>query len=280
MRIHLVPNADNPLACRSAHTLAEWAEANGHVPQVSHEERVACDLDIERGHAGETDLVVALGGDGTILKAVHKLDGADVPVLGINQGRLGFLCGADDFDPVSALQKAIAGEATHEYRAMLKASVTLGGRDSGTYDALNEVFIGRPPTGRAVDLAIAVDDEPLARWVCDGIVIATATGSTAYALSAGGPIVGPEVRVLVVVPVSPHSLAARPFVLGEDSRVTITMPEPARAGVCVEVDGDVLPCRTPLERLDVSLAPHSAHIIRVDGSGFIPAVRRTFLAGS
>jgi NAD+ kinase len=279
MRIHLVPNADNPLACRSAHALAEWSVANGHVPQVSHEERVACDLDIERGDAGAADLVAALGGDGTILKAVHKLGGADVPVLGINQGRLGFLCGAHDIDPVEAVERVIAGEATHEHRSMLTASAMLGGRDPGTYDALNEVFVGRPPTGRAVDLAISVDDVPFARWVCDGVVVATATGSTAYALSAGGPLVSPELRVMVIVPVSPHTLAARPVVLAEGSRVTVTMPEPARAEVCVEVDGDVLPCRTPLERIDVELAPYSAHIVRVDGSSFISSVRDTFLAG-
>jgi len=279
MRVHLVPNADNPLACRSAHMLAETLLAEGHMVQVAHAERVACDLDIERGNAGDADLVVALGGDGTILKAVHQLAGADVPVLGINQGRLGFLCGGGDLDPVTAVREAMAGHVTHEHRAMLSAAVTLGGRDSGTHEAVNEVFIGRPSGGRAVDLAIAVDDVPLARWVCDGLVISTPTGSTAYALSAGGPLVAPEIRALVLVPVSPHSLRARAFVLGAGSRVTVTLPEPARAEVCVEVDGDLLPCRTPLERLEVTLAPHDAHIVRVDGGGFVPTVRDTFLAG-
>lgn len=278
MRIHLVPNAENPLACRSAHLLAETLLAEGHAVQVAHAERVACDLDIERGTAGDADLVVALGGDGTILKAVHQLAGADVPVLGINQGRLGFLCGAGDLDPVTAVREAIAGRVAHEHRSMLSVAVTLGGRDSGTHEALNEVFVGRSG-GRAVDLAVAVDGEPLARWVCDGIVIATSTGSTAYALSAGGPLMAPEVRALLLVPVSPHSLKARSFVLGPDSRITVTLPEPARAEVCVEVDGDMLPCRTPLERLEVTLAPHAVHIVRVDGGGFIPSVRDTFLAG-
>lgn len=279
MRIHLVPNADNPLACRTAHALAEALLSSGDVPQVSHEERVACDLDIERGSAAEADLVVALGGDGTILKAVHKLAGADVPVLGLNQGRLGFLCGGGNLDPVAAVRAAMAGNVTHEYRAMLSAAVTMGGRDSGTHEALNEVFIGRPSGGRAVDLAVAVDGVPLARWVCDGIVISTPTGSTAYALSAGGPIVAPGIRALLVVPVSPHSLRARAVVLGEGSCVTVTLPEPARAEVCVEVDGDVLPCRSPLERLDVTLAPRDAHIVRVDGGGFVPMVRDTFMTG-
>jgi NAD+ kinase len=279
MRIHLVPNPDNPAACQASQVLLSALVADGHVATMSQEDALACGVEAERGGAPMADLVVALGGDGTILKAVHRLGGADVPVVGVNLGRLGFLCGTGTLDPLTALREVIAGRARQERRAMLRATVTAGGRLSGTHDALNEVFIGRAAGSRAVDLAVSVNDEPLARWVCDGLVIATSTGSTAYALSAGGPLISPELRTLVVVPVSPHSLRARPVVLGDGVRVSVTLPDAARAEACVVVDGDVLPCRTTLQRVDVTLDAHDVRILRVDGHGFVSAIRDTFFGG-
>lgn len=279
MRIHLVPNADNPLACRTACTLLGALASEGHEVTMSPEDAAGCGCAAGPGSAAEADLVVALGGDGTVLKAAHRLAGADVPVVGVNHGRLGFLCSGAELDPLDVVREAVAGRARVERRAMLRAAVTLGGRESGVHDALNEVFVGRASGGRAVDLAVAVDGEPFARWVCDGVIVATPTGSTAYALSAGGPLVAPDLRALVVVPVCPHSLSARPLVLGEGSRVEITLPDAARSDVCVLVDGDAVPCRTPLERVDVRLDAGSVRLLRVDARGFISAVRDTFMVG-
>lgn len=279
MRIHLVPNIDNPAACETARRLLVSLAGDGHAVTLSPEDAAACGAEADRGGAPVADLVVALGGDGTILKAVHQIGGAEVPLLGVNLGRLGFLCGTGALDPLSAVREAVAGRASQERRAMLRATVTLGGRRSGTHDALNEVFVGRSSGARAVDIAISVDDEPLARWVCDGVVISTPTGSTAYALSAGGPLVAPDLRALLIVPVCPHSLRARPLVLGDGARVTVTLPDAARAEACVVVDGDVLPCRTRLQRVDVTLDARDVRLLRVDGRGFVPAVRDTFFAG-
>jgi len=279
MRIHLVPNPDNPSACETARALVAALTQEGHVLTMSPEDSAACGVEAERGGAPVSDLVVALGGDGTILKAAHRLAGADVPVLGVNLGRLGFLCGTGTIDPLTAVREVIAGRARQEKRAMLRASVTLGCRQSGTHDALNEVFIGRCAGARAVDLSVTVNDEPLARWVCDGVAVSTATGSTAYALSAGGPLVSPDLRALLVVPVCAHSLQARALVLDESARVTVTMPDAARAEACVVVDGDVLPCRTPLQRVDVTLGGSDVRLLRIDNRGFVSSVRDTFLAG-
>jgi NAD+ kinase len=278
MRIHLVPNTDNPVACETARTLFDALTPDGHVITMSQEDALDCEVGAERGGAPMADLVVALGGDGTILKAVHRLAGADVPVLGVNLGRLGFLCGTGALDPLSAVREVLAGRALQERRSMLRADVTLGGRRSGTHEALNEVFVGRSAGTRAVDLAVSVNDEPLARWVCDGLVISTPTGSTAYALSAGGPLVSPDLRAMIVVPVCAHSLRARALVLGEGMRVSVTLPDQARADACVVVDGDPLPCRTTLDRVDVTFAAHDVRILRIDGRGFVSTVRDTFLA--
>jgi NAD+ kinase len=279
MRIHLVPNGDNPLARSTAALLVGGLPADGHVVTMTAEDAAACDLEARSGHAADAELVVALGGDGTVLRATHQLAGADVPVLGINLGRLGFLCGADGSDPLGAVRAAASGAGREQRRATLGVAVTIGGRESGTHEAFNEVFVGRGAGSRAVELDLAVDGEHLARWVCDGIIVATPTGSTAYALSAGGPFVSPELRALVIVPVGPHSLCARPFVLGEGTVVTMTLPDPARADACVTVDGDMLPCRTALERVDVRLGTRDVRLVRLDGAGFAATVRETFLSG-
>lgn len=279
MRIHLFPNGENPQACNTARVLLEGLPAAGHSVTVEQYGGLACGLEVTPGAAHDADLVVTLGGDGTILRAAHELAGADVPILGINLGRLGFLCGTDDLDPLAAVLAAAAGEGLEERRTTLTASVTVDGRASGTHHALNEVFIGRSSGGRAVDLAIEVDGEPFARWVCDGVVISTPTGSTAYALSAGGPFVAPDLRALIVVPVCPHSLAARPLVLGPSSHVTVTLPYAPRADACVIVDNDVLPCRGALDRVEVALGERDVRMLRLDGAGFVATVRDTFFRG-
>ncbi len=280
MRIQLVPNGDNPLACDTARELARTLPAHGHEVTVSAEDAVACGLDVATGPASEAGLVVALGGDGTVLRAAHLLGGAPVPLLGVNLGRLGFLCGTGGASPIEAVLAAIGGRGRIERRLTLSASVTVGGRESGTQEALNEVFVGRGGSSRAVELEVAVDGESLGRWVCDGIVIATPTGSTAYALSAGGPLVAPDVRAMIVVPVGAHSLLTRPFVLGEGSRVVVTLPDPARADACVLVDGDLLPCRSALERVEVTMGANEVHLVRLGDRGFAGSVRDTFMPGT
>lgn len=279
MRIHLVPNGDNPLACSTAAMLAGALTADGHIVSATPDDAASCGIDLVAASAAEAGLVVALGGDGTVLRAAHLLAGADVPVFGVKLGRLGYLCGTGESDPLAAVRAVVAGEGREERRATLAVSVWQGGRDSGSHDALNEVFIGRGAGAHAVDLEVAVDGERLAHWVCDGIVIATPTGSTAYALSAGGPFMSPELRAMAIVPVAAHSLASRPVVLGPGSTVTITLPDPARADACVLVDGDLLPCRSRLERVEVTLAPHDVRLVRLGGGGFASALAETFFTG-
>jgi len=277
MRIHLVPNIDNPRACAAARDLAVDLAADGHVVTASAADAAACEAKVASGAASDAELVVALGGDGTILKAAHMLAGADVPMFGINLGRLGFLCGASGDDPIGAVRSVVAGGAREERRVTLLAEATHGGRVAGSHHALNEIFVGRASGARAVDIAVEVDGEPFARWVCDGLIVSTPTGSTAYALSAGGPIMAPDLRALLVVPVGAHALAVRPLVLGSSARVTITFPDPARAGACVVVDGDLVPCRSALDRLEVRLGRDDVRLLRIDERSFIATARDAFL---
>jgi NAD+ kinase len=279
MRIQLVPNTANPRACAATRALAADLAAEGHAVTATVPDAIGCSAEVAAGAASEAELVVALGGDGTILKATHLLAGADVPIFGINLGRLGFLCGASGDDPLGAVRAVVAGEAREVRRVMLRAEATHGGRVAGSHYALNEVFVGRSTGARAVEIAVAVDGEVLVQWLCDGLIVATPTGSTAHSLSVGGPIVAPELRAMVLVPVGAHTLAARPLVLGPSSCLTLTFPVPARADVCMLVDGDPVASRSAPERIEVALAAEEIRTLHVDGRSFIATARDSFFRG-
>lgn len=280
MRILLVPNPANPRSVEAVVRVAARLVVLGYEPVLASADAEACDLEaygVPRAEIGDPGLAVALGGDGTMLKAVHMLGVSEVPVLGVNLGRLGFLSGARGDRLDEALDAALAGEARIERRQTIEAAVEIGGRAAGSYRALNEVFVGRSGGSRGVELEIVVNGTPVGRYVCDGMIVATPTGSTAYALSAGGPLVSPEVRGMVLVPVAAHSLTARPMVLGPGDVVRVNCPNPARADACVAVDGDQVPCRTALDGVEVCVGGHDVRLMKLDGRDFFGVLADTFL---
>ncbi len=161
---------------------------------------------------------------------------------------------------------------------MLEVRLSVGGREAGVHHAMNEVFVGRGSGGRAIEAAVAVNGDGLLSTVCDGVIVSTPTGSTAYALSAGGPIVSPDVRAMLLVPVGPHTLSTRPVVLGPEDEVTITFPDPARADACAVIDGDAVQCRRSLDRIEVRLGRRDVSLVKRDGRGFYRALRDTFFS--
>ena len=152
-----------------------------------------------------------------------------------------------------------------------------GGREVGRYHALNEVFVGRLVAGRVVELAVRVDGHDLTRYTGDGVIVATSTGSTAYALSAGGPIVAPEVDCMLVVPVAAHTLARRAVVLPAECEVELACPNERRAEACVTIDGDQVPCEQPFERVRVWRGDRDVSLLKLDGTAFLDVVREKFL---
>jgi NAD+ kinase len=282
VRVLLVPNPANPRSVAGVRAVAAHLEGAGYTPVLESADALACGIEpsgVPRSEIGAPGLAVALGGDGTILKAVHLLGASDVPVLGVNMGRLGFLCGADGDGLIDAVDTALAGEGRIERRQTVEARVAAGGRDAGTYRALNEVFVGRGGGARVVEFDVRINGEPVGRYLCDGVILATPTGSTAYALSAGGPLVSPDVRGILVVPVAPHTLAQRPILTGPADVVSISCPNPVRADACVAVDGDHLPCRTSLDSVDVRVGEHDARLLKLDGRDFYGVLSQTFLGG-
>jgi NAD+ kinase len=282
MRVLLVPNTANPVAVSAATELAAWLSGAGAEPVLVTEDAEMCELGahaVVPSAVGEPTLTVALGGDGTILKAVHMLGPVEAPVLGVNLGRLGFMSGARAETLRESVEAALAGEGRIERRTTLEATVRMDGREVGRYRALNEVHVGRGTTMRVIDLELSVNGTVMTRMRCDGMVVATPTGSTAYALSAGGPIVAPDVACAVVVPVAPHTLAARAIVVGSSDRVDLVLPNPARRDALVSVDGALAPCRRDVESISVVRGEHDVLLVKLDGRDFYEVARDEFLRG-
>ncbi len=208
-------------------------------------------------HIPGTELLICLGGDGTMLKAARSVIPYEVPVLGVNMGRLGFLAEVRPQELIDRLQDVFAGRYRLEERTMVQAQVPTWGV---TYHALNDVVIGRARLGRPVYVDVTIDGSRLAVLRCDAVIVATATGSTAYSLSAGGPILYPEAKELVLTPVAPHLAAARPLLLAPDSVVDMAVSADEEA--IVSVDGQEDRPLASGERVTVCRSPHVARFVR------------------
>lgn len=185
--------------------------------------------------AGEVDLLIALGGDGTMLRAGHLCAPNSVPILGINVGRFGFLTAVQPQNWKVTLERVVSGDFWLEQRMMLRTDHIRDGERLGTWNVVNECFIGRGETVRPVQLATEIDDHFLTTYVADGLIVATPTGSTAYALAAGGPILPPQLRNILIVPVAPHLSVERAIVLHEGSWVRVTVR--SDHGASLTIDG-------------------------------------------
>ncbi|MDX1378729.1 MAG: NAD(+)/NADH kinase [Anaerolineales bacterium] len=177
----------------------------------------------KRVRAGEFDVLIAAGGDGSVLRAGQLCAPSGVPILGVNLGRIGFLIQVDRHEWRDYFDKLLNGEAWIENRMMLHTVHTRAGEIIGSWDALNEAVVGRGQYLRPVRLTASVDDLQLTNYVADGLIASTATGSTAYALAAGGPILPPELRNILLVPIAPHLSVDRAVVLSEGTTVSINV---------------------------------------------------------
>jgi NAD+ kinase len=182
------------------------------------------------------EMVFALGGDGTLLRAAELARPCGVPLLGINLGRVGFLAEAEFNDLDQAVSDVVAGAYTVDSRLTLDVCVEVDGVMLTESWALNEVSVEKINRERMLEVLVDVDGRPLSRYGCDGVVCATPTGSTAYAFSAGGPVVWPEVEALLLVPISAHALFSRPLVTAPTSTIMITV-EPYASGAMMSCDG-------------------------------------------
>ncbi len=212
------------------------------------------------------DLLVALGGDGTMLRAGHLCAPHEVPILGINLGRMGFLTEVRRDGWREALAQVLAGRFWLERRMMLRAELVRAGQVEGTWDVLNECLVGRGEVVRPVRLRTEIDGRYLTTYVADGLIIATATGSTAYALAAGGPVLPPPLRNILLVPVAPHLSFDRAIVLHEGSMVRVTVGTEHEA--VLSADGQVPVHLGDGDQVEVCVGPHSAQFVRLQDPGY------------
>jgi NAD+ kinase len=220
---------------------AGWLTARGHTAWMTRDEADTVDLpDLAADDAPHTaDLVVSLGGDGTMLRSVHLLDGADVPLLGVNLGRLGYLTEVEVDELEDALARVEAGPEEGSWRLEERMMLDVVARDAagdelGTWRALNEAVIEKCTSGQTVSLLVLIDGERFTSYAADGIIVSTPTGSTAYSLSARGPVVSPKHRALLVTPVAPHMLFDRSLVLDPSETVDIEVVGDRMASIAVD----------------------------------------------
>jgi NAD+ kinase len=204
-----------------------------------------------------SDLLICLGGDGTVLRAARTVVPHPVRILGVNMGRLGFLAEVRPGELLERLPDVLDGRCRVEERTMLQVQIPSW---SETYHALNDVVMGRAQVGRPIYVDVAIDGSRLAVHRCDAVIVASATGSTAYSLSAGGPILHPEARELILTPVAPHLAAARPLVLPQQVMIELTVR--ADKETIVSVDGQVDRALASGDSVSVCRSPHVARFVR------------------
>lgn len=243
-RIGFAYNPTNDLAAELAERLTAWCRARG-VATYAHE---AGDLDRLVAALPETDLLAVIGGDGTFLRAAQAVARVDVPILGLNCGKVGFLSKAEDEEGEGVLTRVLEGRWRIEERLVLRATLLPGGREQSarSWHALNEAAVVRGAQARVVRLEVSVGGTHMATYIADGLVVSSPTGSTGYSFSAGGPILDPGSRNLVVTPVAAYLSAIRSIVVGPQHTVEVRVEE--AHGCLVSIDGHI---DIPLVRGDV-----------------------------
>ncbi|MBD3784720.1 MAG: NAD kinase [Micrococcales bacterium] len=222
----------------------------------------------EHDHDIGCELVCVLGGDGTILRGAEISRGSGAPLLGVNLGHVGFLAEAEREDLDATVERICARDYTVEERMTLDVRARRNGDTVFSSWALNEVSVEKAARERMLELTVEIDGRPLSTWGCDGIVMATPTGSTAYAFSAGGPVVWPDVEALLLVPISAHALFSRPVVVGPQSHLAVQLVAGSDASAVVWCDGRRATTLPPGAQVEVERSDLPVRLARLSADVF------------
>jgi NAD+ kinase len=226
----------------------------------------------KQGLVDDADLIVTLGGDGTLLSVARLVGTRDVRVLGINLGGLGFLTEFSTDEALTALDRTFAGELLVDRRSMLAVRILRGGTVIAATQVLNDAVINKSALARIIDLRTSVDGEYLCVYKADGLIVATPTGSTAYSLSAGGPVVSPAVAVMVLAPICPHTLTQRPLVVSDSAVVRVELYS-AGQDVVLTLDGQEGVPLADGDAVEIAKSPHAVALLRTGARGFLTVLR-------
>ena len=276
MKVMLVPNHSREDAIQAARELDAWLDGEGVEVVWASDKRLHADPQNADGCA----LVVSLGGDGTLLRAAKIVGYSEVPILGLSFGHLGFLTGAGADDVVGSVANALAGDMHASRRATLDVTVEFDDPDGTSHAerlfALNDLALTRGTLGDMIEFDVSVSGNHIDRLRGDGFVVATATGSTGYALSAGGPIVTPEFTGTVCVPIAPHTILARAFLASSSDVVEIVMSPERPVERSVFVDGQPVGRGSVVTRAEVRRGPGDIILLDEGSSAFYDSVSRVF----
>jgi NAD+ kinase len=246
-----------------AEEMAEMLRQTGCKPWISS----SWDSDAIAAQVGEMDLIITLGGDGSILRAARVGARHDVPILGVKMGRVSFLGEVSPGDWQQPLNRVLAGEYWVEEHMMLRAICWRGGiAISQAHEALNEVVVSRGRLARLVRVAARVDGSPLATYSADGVIVSTATGSTGYALAVGGPVLPPELRNFLVIPIAPHLSLDRSVVLPQGATVELQIFTDHEA--ILTVDGQFQVELQSGDVVKIAASPHQARFVRLQNRAY------------
>jgi NAD+ kinase len=223
--------------------------------------------------ADQADLIIAVGGDGTMLYAAKLAGNVTVPLLGVNRGRLGFLTDVSPAEMIGSLQRILRGEFSSETRLLLDAYIRAPDGSERSATALNDIVVQRCEGGRMLYFETLIAGKPLNAHAGDGLIVATPTGSTAYALSCGGPIIEPNLNAIVIVPVCPHTLSDRPIVIPADLRVEVILHAHGNTKAEIAVDGISLGQLGPEDRLVITRSSRQITLIHPPGYDFYEILR-------
>jgi NAD+ kinase len=275
-RVGLIGNSEKISCAEAVSKAARLIRAAGR--------RILCDADTAKlAHlrdpvypdavalAQQADLLLVFGGDGTLLRVARDIAGSQTPMLGINIGGLGFLTAVSSADLSRALEHVWNNEFTFESRALIEAQGRCHGKPV-QQAALNDLVISRGIASRLIELQVSVDDELVTHYRCDGLIVSSPTGSTAYSLAAGGAIVFPTAEVFQLTPISPHTLTNRSLILPLASKVCIQVVNP-RPATILSADGQVVAEMTAGDRITICRSRRRVRLLHLDGSSFFESLR-------
>jgi NAD+ kinase len=276
--VAFVLHRERPQAAELARAAAEWLLAEGHevrLPELDAEVAGLAGLGVAEEALGDgLDVAVSLGGDGTMLRTVDLVSGRGAPILGVNVGQLGYLTDVDPGAVREAVGRFLAGEGVIEERMLLSVHVQRADGVTAEHTAFNEAVVEKTPMGHTVRLAVWVDDQFFTTYAADGLIVATPTGSTAYAFSARGPIVAPTHRALLLTPVSPHMLFDRTLVL--DPEATLRLVVQGHRTATLSVDGRNLGELGEGDAIVCTAASRSARLVTFVSRDFLQILKAKF----
>ncbi|MEK6725323.1 MAG: NAD(+)/NADH kinase [Deltaproteobacteria bacterium] len=274
-RIGIIAKTDKPQAVEVSKELIPWLKGRGIEPVI--DEGLGALLGIsgccsKNQTASKSDMLLVLGGDGTLLAAAGLVGVTGIPILGVNLGSLGFLTEITIDELYPAMERVLKGEYEIEERVMLSVRIVRNGTETGLFTVLNDVVVSRGSTARIIDLETKVNGDYVTTYKADGLIVSTPTGSTAYSLSAGGPIIYPSLRVFTLTPICPHTLTNRPVIISDDSLVTISLL--SREDVLLTTDGISGPAIHYGDTIEVSKAENTIKLIKSPYRSYYEVLRK------